>query len=120
MKSFELPEDVWGVVMSFFHSSYKKPSHYIAITTTNDFYRKMRYIKYSSNSKTPFDSYYAHIISSNWSYWMLSDLHDRLIRPEVTLTRGVAKGKIRSEFIEIWKTYQNNDNYNGQVTFAYV
>tara|TARA_B100000902_G_C27226781_1_gene872626 strand:- start:921 stop:1076 length:156 start_codon:yes stop_codon:yes gene_type:complete len=51
---------------------------------------------------------------------MLSDLHDRLIRPEVTLTRGVAKGKTRSEFIDIWKTYQNNDNYNGQVTFAYV
>ena len=122
-KCYELPEDIWGVVMSFFHSSYKKSSHYEALMSTKDFYNKTMFVKKDKRKNAPtFVSYYAHIIATNWFYWSMPDLHDCLIRPEVTLRRGVAKDKIRDEFVKIWDKYSTNQHYYGQVEvkFTYI
>lgn len=117
---YELPEDVWGIVMSFFHSSYKKPTHYNAIMATKDFYNKTKFVKRDKRENAPlFLSYYAHIIATNWIYWRMPDL---LHQPEVSLTRGVARGKIRDEFAAIWKQYKTNQHYHGgaEVKYTYI
>ena len=33
----DFPEDIWNIVMSYFHSSYKKPSHYESIMDVSEF-----------------------------------------------------------------------------------
>ena len=121
--TYELPEDVWVVVMSFFHSSYKQPTHYDAIMATNDFYNKSTFVKRDERKNAPlFVSYYAHIISTNWVYWSMSDLHEQIFRPEVSLTRGVASGKTRDEFAAIWEHYKTSQHYyNGtENEIAYI
>lgn len=123
MTSYEFPEDIWGVVMSFFHSSYKKPSHYNAIMATKDFYVKRRFIKKDKRVNAPiFVSYYAHIIATNWFYWSMPDLQEYLIRPEVSLRRGLAQGKTRDDFVNIWDQYTTSQYYYGQVEvkFTYI
>lgn len=122
-REYELPEDVWGVVMSFFHSSYKRPNHYDAMMATRDFRSKTKFIKKDERSSAPiFVSYYAHIIATNWVYWSMPDLHNQLFRPEVSLTRGVANGKTRDEFASIWNEYKTNQHYHGggEVKIAYI
>ena len=121
--TYELPEDVWSVVMSFFHSSYKKPTHYEAIMATKDFYNKTKFVKRDERKNAPiFVSYYAHIIAKNWVYWSMADLHQQLVRPEVSFTRGVARGKTRDEFAAIWNQYKTNQHYYGgaEVKFSYI
>ena len=121
--TYELPQDVWGVIMSYFHSAYKKPNHYVAIMATRNFYNNNMFIKKDQRANAPtFVSYYAHIIATNWLYWSMPDLHDQLVRPEVSLNRGVAKGKTRAKFVEIWDQYKTNQHYYGGTTvkFTYI
>lgn len=122
MSDFEFPEDVWGVVMSFFHSSYKRPSHYDAIMSIDDFRNKAEFVRNDQRIKAPmFVSYYAHIIATNWDYWrMPPDLG--LFRNEVTLTRGVARGKTLDDFVEIWRQYKKNQYYYGgaEIDYTYI
>ena len=121
MPTYELPDDLWGLVMSFFHSSYKRPSHYDAIMSTVDFRNKTEFVTNDERDKAPlFVSYYAHIIYVNWDYWSMPDLN--LFRPEVSLTRGVAKGKTLDDFVEIWRHYKTNQHYYGQeeVDYTYI
>jgi len=121
--AYELPQDVWSVVMSYFHSAYKKPNHYVAIMATRDFRNKTTFIKKDKRTNAPtFVSYYSHIIATNWVYWSMPDIHNQLFRPEVSLNRGVAKGKTRDEFAAIWEQYKTNQHYygGGEVKFTYI
>lgn len=34
----EFPQDLWGEIMSYFHSTYRKPLHYNCLLENTDFY----------------------------------------------------------------------------------
>ena len=109
-KHYHLPQELWQVVMTYFHSSYKLPPHYKAIMNCKDFIRRRNINKCfghspiaNLNKYSVFDSFYIWIISSNWVYWDLDDLDIR--KPNITMVRKVAKGKVKKDFEEIWNTY---------------
>ena len=114
-KTYELPPELWGNVMSYFHSSYKKPLHYEAIMKCEYFVRRrginidwgLSPIRNMSKYGV-FDSFYISIILNNWTYWEFDDLD--IHKPMITMARKVAKGKVKKEFEEIWKTYANHSN----------
>jgi hypothetical protein len=116
-KSYELSPELWEIVMTYFHSAYKKPSHYEAIMNCKYFVRRrginidwgMSPIRNMSKYGV-FDSFYISIILNNWNYWEHDDLAIR--RPSVTMVRKVAKGQVKKDFEKIWEMYAVNTNEN--------
>lgn len=101
------PTDIWNLIMSYFHSSYKKCGHYNAIMMINEFYfTRMHHrhnFRYSStwNRSLMVDSFYMRVI--------LSQQRNTTIRyPEPVLNRGVARGWVAREFKEIYGMYRVN------------
>lgn len=92
------PDDVFKNIMSYFHSSYKKPSHYEAILNQDDFY-------------------YLRLINMNQKYCMISTTYyikvftnSRINSSLKNILRfknsGVASPKIIDEFKEIIDKYK--------------
>ena len=107
------PMEVWRHIMSHFHSTYRHPMHYDAITTTDDFNYNIyadRVAIQLGGSTFALNSYYAHIIVSNWFYWKTPDELSFVVQPQFTMRRGVATGDVRDEFLQIWKVYRENHN----------
>ena len=116
-KHYHLPQELWEMVMTHFHSSYKKPLHYEAIMNCKDFMRRRDITKCFGHSPMGnlckhgvYDSFYIWIVLNNWIYWDFDDLNIR--KSTVTMVRKVAKGKVKKEFEEIWGTYANHSNEN--------
>ena len=117
IETYELPPELWDIVMSYFHSSYKKSLHYEAIMNCKCFVRRRginvdwglspvrNLSKYSV-----FDSFYIWIVLNNWTYWEFYDLD--IHKPNMTMVRKVAKGAVKKDFEEIWETYANHSNEN--------
>ena len=114
MTSYELPPELWEIVMSHFHSCYKKPLHYTAIMECKHFARR-RGINIdwnlsplaNRNKYSVFDSFYIWIVLNNWVYWEFGDM---TLKPSLTMKRGSAKGYIKKEFEKIWHEYAINSN----------
>lgn len=114
MVSYELPPELWEIVMTHFHSCYKKPLHYIAIMECKYFARRrginidwnLSPIAYR-NKYSVFDSFYIWIVLNNWVYWEVGDM---ILKPSLTMKRGTARGYIKREFEKIWQEYANNSN----------
>ena len=113
----EFPEDVWNIIVSYFHSSYKKPTHYDAITECKHFIRRRNINKAWQGSFfvekcSVFESYYITIIADNWVYWSNPDLD--IIIPQVNLNRCVANGIVLNDFKEIFLEYARR-NYGTHI-----
>tara|TARA_Y100000385_G_C13093556_1_gene640043 strand:- start:445 stop:795 length:351 start_codon:yes stop_codon:yes gene_type:complete len=108
----EIPEDIWNTIMGYFHSSYKKPSHYEAIMYMPEFYYTRLHHKESHkysdkwNKSLIVDSYYMRMILNshfNSSYRNTNNYK---------MNRGVASGDTRKEFNDIFEKYKNNSLTN--------
>lgn len=114
-RDYELPQELWCDVMSYFHSAYKRPLHYNAIMSCK-YFKKRRNINIdwglsplcTQSKYGVFDSYYIWIVLNNWTYWEFYDLN--IVKPERTLNRKVAQGKVKKDFQDIWKTYAIHSN----------
>ena len=45
----EFPEELWNLIFSYFHSAYRKPTHYVCIMDNHDFYYIHKHNKNSVN-----------------------------------------------------------------------
>jgi len=120
-KSYELPSELWKIVMTYFHSAYKKPSHYEALTNCHYFMRRRNITLYwglsplaNMTKYSVYDSFYIWIVLNNWVYWDLDDLDIR--KPTVTMVRKVAKGQVKKDFEEIWKMYASHSSENNMLS----
>jgi len=109
-QTYELPTELWDIVMTHFHSCYKKPLHYEAIMKCESFTRR-RNINLqwglsplcNCTKYGVYDSFYIWIVLNNWIYWEFSDIDIR--KPTLNMNRKVAKGRVKDEFEEIWTSY---------------
>lgn len=113
----ELPQDVWNTIMGYFHSSYKKTTHYQAIIKCKHFARRRNINRAWQGSIfvekcSVFESYYITIIADNWVYWSNPDLD--IIIPQVNLNRRVANGDVLNDFNEIFLEYARK-NYGTHI-----
>lgn len=112
--TYELPPELWGIVMTHFHSCYKKPLHYQAIMNCKCFARR-RGINIdwglspiaNRNKHSVFDSFYICIVLNNWIYWELGDI---IYKPSLTMVRKTARGTVKTEFEHIWNEYSSHSN----------
>jgi hypothetical protein len=109
-QTYELPTELWDIVMTHFHSCYKKPLHYEAIMKCEYFTRRrsinLQWGLSPLCNRTKygvFDSFYIWIVLNNWVYWEFSDIDIR--KPTLNMNRKVAKGRVKDEFEEIWTSY---------------
>ena len=116
-KTYELPPELWNIIMTHFHSCYKKPLHYEAIMSCEYFTRRrsinMRWglSPLCNRSKySVFDSFYIWIVLNNWIYWEFDDIDIK--KPSLSMVRKVASGQTKTEFEEIWKKYACHSNEN--------
>jgi len=100
----EFPQDVWGGIMSFIPHVYRKTLHYDAIMSVDTF-RARRYIHKNPFVQDTDETFYMHLIISSWWYWAFPDIQNLMIIPEVYLTRNVAKGHTKKDFIEIFDAF---------------
>ena len=54
----EFPEELWNLIFSYFHSAYRKPTHYDCIMENHDFYYIRKHNKNSVNTLP-----YRHMLS---------------------------------------------------------
>ena len=54
----KFPKELWNIIFSYFHSSYKKPLHYESIIENHDFYTIRKHNKNSTNTLP-----YRHLLS---------------------------------------------------------
>ena len=123
--SYELPEELWNIVMSHFHSCYKKPLHYQAIMRCEYFTRRRNINRYWGLSPLcnrckygVFDSFYIWIVLNNWIYWEYDDVD--IMKPSLSMNRNVASGNVKKEFQDIWNTYaahSNEDNLLSRIHY---
>lgn len=114
----EFPEDIWGVIMGYFHSSYKEPSHYICIVKNSLFYytreRNKGLVFLPDSFKSAFvkqmdkvyNSFYMVVVlnSDNIIIKLQSTLKNTT---SVSLKRRIAKGKVLEDFNDIFEEYKN-------------
>ena len=107
-KTYELPPELWNIIMTHFHCCYKKPLHYEAIMKCEDFTRRRSInIRWglsplcNRSQYSVFDSFYIWIVLNNWIYWEF----DNIKKPSLSMVRKVARGQTKDEFEEIWKKY---------------
>lgn len=122
---FKLNDDINKEILSYFHSSYKKPNHYVALLDQDDFYFLRKINKERSPSRM---SYYCNgnfYDTKNISYYFKI-----LINTEKNTTlqnilrfknRGVANIKIIDDFIKIFDYYEENNKkfYLNSVNLTY-
>jgi hypothetical protein len=123
-KIYELPPELWNIVMEHFHSCYKKPLHYQAIMGCKHFTRR-RGINIdwnlspiaNRNKHSVFDSFYIWIVLNNWIYW---EFGDTTLKPDLTMVRKSAQGNVKQEFEQIWNEYavhSNEDNLLSRIHY---
>lgn len=102
----KFPQEIWGLIMGHFHSSYKRPPHYTAMMMVNDFYftrlhhRENHKYNMSWNRSLMVDTYYMRVIISNNN----NTTRMNLCTPR--MKRGVATGITAQEFREIFDAYK--------------
>tara|TARA_Y100000389_G_C17466000_1_gene525600 strand:+ start:4980 stop:5360 length:381 start_codon:yes stop_codon:yes gene_type:complete len=114
----EFPEDIWGVIMGYFHSSYKKSLHYICILKNNLFYytrernKRLEFLPDSFKSAfikqmdKIYNSFYMVVVLN--TYNIIFKLQSTLKNAtSVSLKRRIAKGKVLEDFNNIFEEYKN-------------
>ncbi len=123
--SYELPKELWNIVMNHFHSCYKKPLHYQAIMECESFTRRRNINRYWGLSPLcdrskygVFDSFYIWIVLNNWIYWHYDDID--IMKPSLSMNRKVARGNVKKDFQDIWHAYavhSNEDNLLSRIHY---
>lgn len=108
----EFPEDIWGVIMEYFHSSYKEPSHYICILKNNLFYytreRNKRLVFLPDSFKSAYVKQMDQVYNSFYMVLVLNTFNSTLKNSmSVNLKRKIAKGKVLEDFNNIFEEYKN-------------
>lgn len=111
--TMHFPDEIWELIMSHFHSMYKKPFHYDAIMAVSEFYfcnlqhRECHKYGLQWNRSLSVDSYYMRlVIYSNFNV-----SHSKKTS-QTKLNRGVASSKICDDFINIFEVYKKNSLTN--------
>ena len=122
------PQDIWENIISYFHSSYKKPNHYEAIVDIPSFnFKRAHHVGINSNKYkgfTPIDrrndpdrlslhSYYIDVYIKN----KFQKNKKILYTPKMNL--NCSTGKIKKEFDEIINIYETEDFYYKWAFFYY-
>ncbi len=112
----ELPKDIWNNIFSYFHSHYKRPSHYHAIMENNDFYflRNHNIIrnKLFNQGYIIRNSYYANILSGFYIQMIcMGNVNTTFSKKHNTTfkNRGTARysnENVLNDFIEIMNEYK--------------
>lgn len=111
----EFPEEIWDNILSYFHSSYKKPLHYQSFMQVDMFTRIRSLHKRTHTEKNillPPDTFYIAIVSSCWIYWSIPDIQHLLIPPDINLRHNVVCESVKDDFIEIWDMYARVQPYD--------
>lgn len=96
----EFPEDIWRLVFSYFHSSYKTPGHLNALLETPAFYFYTKIRQQLHFKKRAIDnSFYISAIISK----------QNTTNASIRFRRGVAVGKVLEDFESIFRQYRNID-----------
>lgn len=116
-KVFEYPQDIWGNIMDYFHSAYRKPTHYEAIVNFPHFAKRRRINRAWQGSSfveeySVFVSYYITIVADCWVYCNNPDLD--IIIPPLNLNSRVASGNVLKDFKKIFLEYSKN-NYETHI-----
>ncbi len=116
-KETEFPQDVWRNIMSYFHSAYKKTTHYVAIMNFPHFARRRKINRAWQGGPfvqecSVFVSYYITIVADCWVYCNNPDLD--IIIPPLKLNSRVATGDVLKDFREIFLAYSTN-NYETHI-----
>lgn len=100
----KFPIDIFREILSYFHSTYKKPIHYVAILSQDDFYY-LRIVnkKYSIISA----SYYIKVFTNTRINTTIPNIHR-------FRHSGVAKNNILSDFQKIIEEYKFVNPYKNQ------
>ena len=110
---YELPVELWEIVMTHFHSCYKKPLHYQALMKCEYFARRRNINRiwglsplFNHAKHSVFDSFYIWIVLNNWIYWEYDDID--ILKPSVSMVRRVARGNVKKDFEVIWNIYADH------------
>lgn len=111
----EFPRDLWGEIMSYFHSAYRKPLHYNCLLENTDFYftreknKKMSFLLPSQKSlfdlqmKKVYDSFYMKIILTARNTTLKKN------KSSICLKRRKAPLNIVNDFKQIFEEYKNEN-----------
>jgi hypothetical protein len=117
------PHEIWNLIMSHFHSIYKKPFHYEAIMKVSEFYFCVVHHRESYkhgaqwNRLLRVDSYYMRLVLySDYETNHLEKTH------QIRLKRGAGavSKKICEDFVDIFKDYKNNSLTNVFNNISYI
>ena len=111
----DFPQDIWSEIMSYFHSSYKKPIHYVCMLENNLFYfsraknKKMVWLpkQFRSQLNLEMDKVY----NSFYMTIVLNMVGNTTFKSSnsIILKRRIAKNKILEDFNNIFEQYKNSD-----------
>lgn len=109
----EFPQDIWTNIMSYFHSVYKKPTHYDAMIKFKHFARRRKINKawqgtFFVENCSVFVSYYITIVADNFVYSTNPDLY--ILVPPLRLNCRVAKDNVLDDFRKIFHKYSKNNH----------
>lgn len=111
----EFPQDIWNEIMSYFHSSYRKPLHYECLLENIDFYftreknKKMNALLPHQKSlfdvemKQVYDSFYMKIILIARNTTLKKNIST------ICLKRQKAPLKVVDDFKQIFEEYKNEN-----------
>lgn len=98
----QFPDDIWGQIMSYFHSSWRKTYHIDAISVLlshrpNTGWKRVK--------KNMYDSYYLYLQSDLYLWQRSPEIQFLKIKSPFYIRRLVKRGRIERDFIEIWENY---------------
>lgn len=111
----EFPQDLWKEIMSYFHSTYKKPLHYECLLENSDFYftreknKKMSFLLpyqkslFDVEMKQVYDSFYIKIILTTGNTTLKKN------KSSICLKRQKASLKVVDDFRQIFEEYKNEN-----------
>lgn len=110
----DFPQDVWGNIMTHFHSPYRRPPHYDAMIETPSFYFSRQRYRNATNrrldlrpSPAGWHSYYERLVTTD---------NDR-----VRLRRGVAPtGAVQDDFVEMFRIFRTRNRTNQADLICYL
>jgi hypothetical protein len=111
VREMEFPYVIWCIIMSYFHSVYRRPPHLHIMLSSSTFYFTRNYHRTVNKYQKLWDrtiqieSYYMRLIAYSVGYATSNQL-------EPKIRRGVAVGVVREEFIEIFRIYRTRHPYN--------
>lgn len=116
----EFSADIWDNIFSYFHSSYKKPTHLDAIMKLESFKKRVKLqreicplIAFDNKTTSIFDSFYMSVLLKQVFYDTCNDsIRHLLLRPDIRLNINPTNTIIKHDFLNIVDNYRTNGFWN--------